>query len=147
MERLTYNISINAPKERVWEVLWEDTYYRQWTALFGEGSHAVSDWKKGSKILFLDPTNQGMSSRIEELIPNEYMSFRHMGEVKDGKEDFSSVFAQECAKNEVYENYTLQSVDGKTNVQVETDLPQEYVAMMDGIWPKALQKLKEIAEQ
>ncbi|ASZ13642.1 SRPBCC domain-containing protein [Chitinophaga pendula] len=147
MKRLSYNISINAPKERVWEVLWQDAYYRQWTAPFSDGSHAVSDWKKGSKVLFLDPKEQGMLSRIDDLIPNEYMSFRHLGEVKDGKEDFTSAFAQECANNEVYENYTLQSVDGKTNVRVDTDLPEEYVSMMDGLWPKALQQLKEIAER
>ena len=45
MEKQEFKISINAPREKVWEVLWNDTTYPAWTAVFSEGSHAVTDWK------------------------------------------------------------------------------------------------------
>ena len=32
---------INAPKEKVWKVLWDDSSYRKWTSVFMEGSYVV----------------------------------------------------------------------------------------------------------
>jgi len=90
MERHQFKITINAPRERVWDILWNDNTYPQWTAAFCEGSRAESDWQKGSKILFLDGNNNGMVSTIIENTPNEFMSFKHMGEVKNGAEDTQS---------------------------------------------------------
>ncbi len=60
METKEFKISINAPKEKVWDVLWNDPFYRAWTSVFAEGSHAETDWKKGSKVLFLDNKGRGM---------------------------------------------------------------------------------------
>lgn len=67
MEKLDFSIDINAPKEKVWNVLWNDATYPQWTAVFTEGSHAESDWKEGSQILFLDGKGDGLVSKIETL--------------------------------------------------------------------------------
>ena len=50
MERKEFTIDINAPREKVWDVLWQDDSYRKWTSVFSEGSHAETDWKKGSKV-------------------------------------------------------------------------------------------------
>ena len=90
MEKLKFKTVINAAPEKIWKVLWDDTTYRKWTSAFSEGSYAETDWKEGSKVLFLDGKGQGMVSRIAENRPNEYMSIEHLGEVKDGVEDTSS---------------------------------------------------------
>jgi len=84
MEKLQFSVSINAPKEKVWNTLWDDNTYRQWTAAFMEGSYAESDWNEGSSILFLTPGGDGMFAVIERKIPNEQMSFKHLGEIKNG---------------------------------------------------------------
>src|SRR6187402_2241939 len=85
METLKFNTSIKASREKVWQVLWNDETYRKWTAVFGEGSHAESDWNEGSEILFLGAGgSDGMFSVIETKIPNEQMIFRHLGEIKNG---------------------------------------------------------------
>lgn len=55
MEQLNFSIQIKAPKEMVWKALWEDKTNREWTAVFSEGSYAVSSWEEGSKVLFLSP--------------------------------------------------------------------------------------------
>src|SRR6185436_21158798 len=86
MKNLNFSINIKSPKEKVWSVLWDDLTYRKWTSVFSPGSYAVSDWKEGSKVMFLSPNGEGMFSNIARLIPNELMSFKHLGTVKDGKE-------------------------------------------------------------
>ena len=46
MEKMNFSIDINAPKEKVWNVLWDDDSYRKWTSAFAEGSYAKTDnWK------------------------------------------------------------------------------------------------------
>ena len=145
MERKQYSVTINAPREKVWGVLWADSSYRQWTAAFSPTSYAVTDWKKGSKALFLDAKGSGMVARIEENIPFEYMSIEHLGEVKDGIEDTTSDRVKKWAG--AHENYTLKTEDGKTELLIDMDLNDEFAAMFDSIWPKALAKIKELAEQ
>lgn len=37
--------------------------------------------------------------------------------------------------------------DGGTELIVDVDTPDQYTEMFRGLWPQALQKLKEIAER
>src|SRR5687767_9008114 len=108
MEKQQFKTTINAPREKVWTMLWGKDSYRQWTAPFAEGSSAETDWKKGSRVLFLDGKGNGMIARIEENIPNEYMSIEHIGEIINGVEDTESAKVKEWAG--AHENYTLKSV-------------------------------------
>ena len=145
MQKQTFQVSIDAPREKVWDILWDENSYRAWTSIFSPGSHAQSDWNKGSKILFLDGNGSGMVSMIEEKIPNEFMSFKHLGEVKDGVEDTESEKVKQWAG--AHENYTLRNEDGKTELQVDMDINEEYAEMFGQIFPKALDKVKELAEK
>jgi hypothetical protein len=144
MEKQEFKIAIDAPREKVWNVLWEDATYREWTSPFSSGSHAETDWKKGSKVLFLDGRGMGMVSTIAENIPHEYMSFEHLGVVKDGVEDTESDEVKKWAG--AHENYTLKNVSGKTELVVDMDINDEYKDMFSEIFPKALQKVKELSE-
>lgn len=145
MKRQQFKTTINAPREKVWRILWDDATYREWTSAFHPGSHAVTDWKKGSKVIFGDGTGNGMVSRIEENIPNEYMSIEHLGEVKDGVEDTTSDGVKQWAG--AHENYTLKDNNGVTELTVDMDLTEEFAEMFREIWPKALAKVKELAEK
>ncbi len=145
MEKQKFRIAIDAPKEKVWETLWNDKTYRQWTTPFSPDSHAVTDWKKGSKVLFLNGKGSGMVSRIAENKPNEFMSIEHLGIVNNGVEDTTSDDVKGWAG--AHEDYRLKTVDGKTEVEVEMDLNEEYAQMFKDMWPKALDKLKELSEK
>ena len=145
MEKLKFNAEINASPYKVWKILWDDATYREWTSAFAEGSHAITDWKEGSKVLFLDGKGQGMVSRIAELIPNKYMSFEHLGEVLNGVEDTTSDKVKSWAG--AHENYTLEDINGKTMLYIEMDTTEEYKDYFLPVWPKALEKIKHIAEQ
>lgn len=140
MEKLKYSITINAPREKVWEILWNDDTYRKWTSAFNEGSHAVTDWKEGSQVLFLDGDGRGMVSRIARKIPNEYMSFEHLGEVNGATNTDAATWAG--AK----ENYTLTAVNGKTELSMDMDIEEEYKEMFSKMWPIALDNIKKLAE-
>jgi len=144
MERKSFSISVNASREKIWDILWSDSSYRQWTSVFAEGSRAETDWKKGSKVLFHDGKGDGMVSTIIENIPNEFMSIKHLGEVKKGIEDTTSEKVKQWAG--AMENYTLKEINGKTELNVDMDIAEEYKDYFLTTWPKALEKIKELAE-
>lgn len=145
MKKLEFDIQIDASPETVWNIIIGKDTYPQWTAVFCEGSAVETDWKKGSKALFLDGKGSGMVAEIAENIPYEFLSIRHLGEVHNGVEDTTSDKIKDWAG--AHENYTLQSVDGKTNWKVEIDVVPDFIDYMNDTWPKALQKVKEMAEQ
>ena len=144
MEKLNFNVMINATPEKVWKVLWTDDTYRKWTSAFSEGSYAETDWKQGSKVLFLDGQGSGMVSRIAESRPNEYMSFEHLGEVKDGIEDTTSESVKQWAG--AHENYTLKKVNGKTELSIDMDITEDFKEMFSKMWPAALKNVKRLSE-
>ena len=145
MEKMNFTTSINAPKEKVWKVLWDDSTYRQWTSAFCEGSYAETDnWKEGSKVLFLSPGGSGMVSTVAANRANEFMSFKHLGEVKDGVEDTTSEKVKEWAGS--LENYTLNETGGVTDLVIEMDMTDEFKDMFMAIWPNALQQVKQLSE-
>lgn len=149
MDKLNFSITINAPKEKVWNTMLGDESYRAWTDVFSPGSHYVGNWDQGSKILFLAPGQNGgmagMVSRIKENRRHEFISIEHLGMVENGKEDTSSEAVKIWAG--AHENYTFKESGGKTQVLVEMDSVKEYEEMFTNTWPQALQKLKILAEQ
>ncbi len=36
MQKIKFSTTINAPKEKVWEILWNLDAYRKWTTAFAE---------------------------------------------------------------------------------------------------------------
>ncbi len=144
MQKINFSTSINASKEKVWKTLWDDSSYRKWTSVFSESSHAVTDWKEGSKVLFLDGKGSGMVSKIEINRPNEHMSFKHMGEVKNGVEDTESDKVKGWAG--AMEKYTLKEMDGITELLVELYANDDFKAYFMETFPKALEQVKLLSE-
>ncbi|MEO7044687.1 MAG: SRPBCC domain-containing protein [Ferruginibacter sp.] len=115
MKKVKFSININATKEKVWSTLWDDSTYRQWCFVFASDSHAVSDWIEGSKIKFIDGKGNGMFSIIEKKIPNQQMTFKHLGELKNGVEDKKDWAG-------AMENYFLNETNGITELNIEMDI-------------------------
>ncbi|HZJ37250.1 MAG TPA: SRPBCC domain-containing protein [Gillisia sp.] len=144
MERLNFSIKIKATREKVWKVLWDDKTYRLWTSVFVEGSYAETDWKEGGKALFLTPAGDGMYSKIVRNKKNEFMSFKHLGVVKNFKELPRD---EETLKwSGSMENYRLTETDGETELLLEIDASKEHQNYFKETFPKALEKVKEISE-
>lgn len=144
MKTLHFSKTVNASADKVWNTMLEDETYRQWTRAFTEGSHFEGSWEEGEKILFLDSDGGGMVATIAESRPHEFISIKHIGVIRDGVEDTDSEEARKWAP--AFENYTFTEEDGKTTVTVDMDIEEEHEEMFNEVWPKALQKLKELAE-
>ncbi|MGB6083680.1 SRPBCC family protein [Moheibacter sp.] len=148
MKKLTYRMEIKAPKERVFEKMIGRDTYKQWTAEFNPTSDFEGGWNKGDKIRFVGVTEegkkQGMLARIEENIPNEFISIHHYGIVDGENEVTEGPMVESWTPS--YENYSLSQENEITNLMVEVDVSDEYIEYFDETWPKALLKLKEISE-
>lgn len=145
MKKQEFKIEVDAPREKVWDILWGKETYPLWTAPFSEGSRAETDWKEGSKVLFLNDDDEGMIARIAKNIPNEYMSIEHIGVIMDGKEHTDNEKSKEWEGS--LENYTLKEVNGKTQLLVDMDITEEYQDFFNTTWPIALNKIKELSEK
>ena len=149
MQQIRFSIDIDAPREKVWNTALQDATYRQWTTEFNpRGSWFEGDWHPGSKILFLGPDKDGkiggMVSRIHASRPHEFVSIEHLGMIQDGVEDVASDAVKSWAP--AFENYTFKEQSGRTEMVVEIDVDDSYRAMMEDMWPRALEKLKALAE-
>jgi len=145
MERKTFRISIDASRQKVWDTLWGEATYKQWTSAFAPSSTVETDWQKGSRVLFLDVNGDGMIAEIADKREPEFMSFRHLGQIVDGKEDTESDKVKAWAG--ATEDYTLSENSGQTDVKVEMDVDGEYAEFFEKTWPRALEHLKSISEE
>ena len=143
-EKLTFSTTIDAPREEIWRVLLDDATYREWTSVFAEGSYAVTDWKEGSKALFLTPAGDGMVSRIAVHSPNEFLSIEHLGVVKNRRRRHGRRHGPRVTG--AHENYTLTPAEGGVKLTVEMDSTPEYASYFNKTWPKAMLKLKQLSE-
>jgi uncharacterized protein YndB with AHSA1/START domain len=152
MENLHFSIVIDAPREKVWEVMFGVETYPIWTDAFMPNSHVVGDWSGGSKILFLAPDENGEISgtvnRIKDNTPYKFISIENIGMVKDGQEDITTKEATVYAG--ALENYTFEELDGSTKVLVELvpvmDITGDFKEMYQDMWREALKKLKNLVE-
>jgi uncharacterized protein YndB with AHSA1/START domain len=151
MANLHYTIDISSPKEKVWQTMLQAATYKEWTGAFHPGSTYEGSWDKGSKIKFVAEDEgkiSGMLSQIVENVPYDYLSIEHLGQIIDGQEDTSSEDAKQWIGS--HENYQFTEKDGITTIDVELigeNINDEIAKMFDGMWPQALQKLKEICER
>lgn len=149
MEKLHFEIEINAPVAKVWEAMLNKPTYEQWTAVFMPGSTFEGSWQEGESINFVATDENGkvggMVARIKSNRPHEFISIEHLGMIQDGKEVTSGPEVEDWAG--ALENYTFEDLgDDKTKVTIDVDASGEFKDEMEQAWPKALQKLKEIAE-
>jgi len=145
MVALNFSILINASKEKVWRTLWDDASYREWTSVFGDGSYAVSEWKEGNKIQFISAEGDGMFSLIFKMVPNELMSFKHLGIVKNGVEQPED---EETKKwSGAMETYTMTEKETSTELSVTIDVTEDHEPFFRDTFPKALDRVKTLAEK
>lgn len=154
IEKLNFEVEINADKEKVWEKMLGDEGYRIWTMAFNSGGswyekECSGEFVAGESVKFLGPDGEGktggMLSQVEEVRKNDFISFKHYGFIMNGIEltDTPEIKAWAPA----YENYTFTEVEDTTKLDVYVEVTPEWSAMMKDAWPKALLMLKDICEK
>lgn len=152
-KKLTFTITIKAPRAAVWDAMLQQDTYRIWTAPFSEGSRYEGSWEKGQRIRFLGPDGGdggsggacGMVAQIADNRRHEFISIEHLGVIKDGVEDTSSEEARRWAP--AFENYSFADAGGGTLLTIDMDVMPEYEEMFATMWPVALEKLRQICER
>lgn len=144
-KRIEKSIRILATKEKVWDVLFTDSYTRIWYAEFGAGSYAETDWKVGSKAIFKDDSESGLVGKIIDNEQYRKLSVEYTGNFAEGKEDYESDIAKDVKGGR--ETYHISENEGITYLEVECDMSPEYFEMMSEAWDNALQKIKSLAEE
>lgn len=157
MKKIQFKVTVNAPASKVYNAMLgvdDKSTYEQWTALFNPTSTFEGSWDKGSKILFVGVDDKGekggMVSKIVENMPNRFVSIQHYGLVKADKEITEGPEVDKWANG--LENYTFVESNGPdgyrgTLVTVDLDTTEDFVDYMNNVYPKALNKLKEICEK
>lgn len=145
METLSYEIIINASKEKVWDVLWSGNTYAEWTQFFGAGSQMRTDWKVGGKTYFVNAEGEGMVSTIDSLEKPDQIIFKHLGMVdKEGNEDTQSKEIMEWSG--CFEKYILIDYEGKTKLHAEVQTHKKWEDHMNSGFTQGLEVVKRLAE-
>jgi hypothetical protein len=143
MKEIQFSIDINASKERVWATLWDDITFRDWASIIDEGTYIKGVMKEGNEIQFISSINgYGVTSLIEKLNQNEIVLFRHSADTKESGQQ-----KREKEWTGGAESYLLTENNGVTTLIVKTDVPQEQEETFNDSFPKALERIKTIAEK
>ena len=139
MEFIKFEITIDAAPEKVWNVLWDEFSYRQWTSAFCEGSFYVGTLEEDSKVQFLDPDNNGMFSKVVKNIPAKEMVFLHLGEIYSGIET-------PMDWGDATESYLLEETEYSTKLTLEINTSKEFKSFFEEKDPLAIQNVKNLSE-
>jgi hypothetical protein len=143
VKKIQFSMEINASKERVWATLWGDVSFRDWASMIDEGTYMKGVMNEGNEIQFISSINgYGVTSMIEKLNPNEFVLFRHGADTKENGQ-------QEREKEWTggTESYSLTEKNGVTTLIVKTDVPQEQEETFNIRLPRALERIKTLAEK
>lgn len=142
VKELEFTIEINATKEKVWSTLWDDHTFREWANNIDEGTYMKGEMKEGNVVEFISSVNgYGVSSLIEKMIPNTYVFFKHYADTQD-----SGQKEREKEWSGLTESYSLTEINGITILVAKTDVPENLVEMFTTSIPKALSRIKTLAE-
>jgi hypothetical protein len=151
METQHFSIEVDAPAQVVWETMFDESTYRQWTSVFDPDSYFEGDWLPGSEIRFLgsNPTGEmngltGMFGVITENRPYEFVLIEYQGQILNDVDDTTSREARQLIG--AREAYSFTEVEGVTTVTIDVDTADTYAELFGELWPKGLAKLKDLAE-
>ena len=143
MQKLQFSINIQASKEKIWLVLWGDKTFRDWANIIDEGTYMVGEMKEGKEIQFISSVSgYGVTSLIDKLVLNEFVLFKHMVDTKESGEQ-----QRENEWSGGTESYSLKENKGITTLIVELDVPPEQIKTFKDRLPKALKRVKDLAEE
>ena len=139
------SVTLKATPDKVWAILFDNTRNGQWLGCFSPGSHAEGGWQQGSIVRFVDNGQTGMVARITECQPPRLLTLSYTGLAIPGGEDTESDMAR--AMQGYGESYRLTDLNGSTRLDISSDMSDEYYDMMANTWDKALEVVREMAEE
>jgi hypothetical protein len=142
MKELTYSIEVMATREKVWKTLWDETTFRDWAGIIDEGTYIKGVLKEGNDVEFISSVNgYGVTSFVEKFTLNELAFFRHKADTQE-----SGAKSRDNEWTGTSERYELREKNGRTALTLTTQVPPEQEQTFEDRLPKALARIKELAE-
>lgn len=139
---MQFSIEINASHEKVWDTLWQNETFREWAGIIDPGTHMVGDLKEGNQVQYISGNGYGVTSLVEKLTINEFLLLRHQADTQDeGRQ------ARENEWTGGTESYSLTEDGGTTTLVAAVDVPLEMEDYFKANYPKAFERVKELAEE
>lgn len=142
MKELQFHLTIKAPKQKVWDTLWQDATFRQWAGVIDPGTHLVGELGEGNEVQFISANGYGVTSLVEAWVPGEFALLRHSADTQD-----NGAQTRDKQWTGGKESYALAEENGATVLTAVFDVPLELESILGESYPKALQRVKELAEQ
>lgn len=139
---MQFSVQINSSKDKVWNTLWDDKTFKIWANLLDEGTYMVGELIEGNQIQFISSINgYGVTSLVEKVVPNEYLLLKHSADTQNtGKNERDK---QWTGGEEIY---SLTENNGVTTLLATFDVPAELEQYFNDAYPRAFNKIKELAE-
>ena len=121
----------------------ENKTFRDWGNIIDEGQYMVGEIKEGNEVQFISSVSgYGVTSLVEKLIENEFVLFRQMADTKDsGQQEREKEWTGGA------ESYSLAENEGVTILKVDIDVPPGQEETFKDRFPKALERVKILAEK
>lgn len=132
-------VTINAAKEKVWDILLDKEAVKTWVSAFSEGTYVETTWQKGTEVLWKDKEGDiGAKGIVEKVIPGSVLRVAFYDEVNA---------SEGTPLGEYYESFVLIPMEGKTQLQIEAGpLPIKHARLHAPLWDKAIENIKTLAE-
>lgn len=147
MKTLNFATVIDASPQDVWETMLGKETYPKWVGVAWPGSSYHGEWKQGAQIRFTGADGGGGTlGEVTKLTPYTHVAVEHIAVLlDDGSEDRQSEMAKGWIGST--ETYTFTPDNGSTKLDVALSIPAEWADEFEGGWPKAIEALKQLAEQ
>lgn len=143
MKQLQFSVQIQAPRAVVWGTLWQDESFRDWAGLIDPGTYMVGELKEGNQIQFISAENgYGVTSLVDKVIENEQLVLLHQADTQDSGQNLRA--PEWTGGAEMYE---LREENGATILTATFDTPDELIELFNTLYPKALDRVRALAEQ
>ena len=142
MKQMQFAVTINAPRQKVWDILWQNETLQQWAGIIDPGTYMEGDLKVGNEVQFISAENgYGVTSLVAELTPGEFLLLKHQADTQN-----SGAQQREKEWTGGEESYLLKENEGATTLTAAFGVPENMEEYFAVHYPKALAKVKELAE-
>jgi uncharacterized protein YndB with AHSA1/START domain len=143
MKEMQFSIEIHASREKVWDTLWQDETFRQWASIIDPETYMVGELREGNEVQFISSNSgYGVTSLVEKLVVGELLLLRHHADTQEnGKRERRDQWTGGK------ERYSLTEKEGATTLTVAFDVPSELEEEFKISYPKALERVKALAER
>ena len=146
MKTLNYSITINKPREFVFDKMIDKSVYADWAKAWGEGMTFEGEWKQGEYVCFFDTSRTGTKVIVNDIVAPEHIKMTHVAMVEDGTVEVTEVdevMQKWFGAKEEY--YFSDAGDGTTLLEIRIVADEMFEEMMQA-WDPALVYFKEICE-